>query len=160
MIFESPLPFLFLPMRQRPKTSKTVGHAVPLLLEQEGATCQTYLTTGTRMNFHHLPVRAGNTRTALSLCPTNREEHFLTKLVEALVTHGGKGVPTFTKGSILAPAARVAEMKERFPGWPVFPYGNTVIFLAEPAVVGAYTRIGDYLSVQVWDPSKNVIVES
>ncbi len=159
MNLESPLPFIFVPTRQRPKTSN-VGHATPLLLEQDGSTCEMYVTTGTRSNFHLLPSRNGQTRTALSLCPTAQEHSFLARLVQFLVGVSAKGNPTFDKGSILTPPSELDRVKARFPGWATFPVslpdGQHVVAFAEPPSVGLYTRIGDYLSVQVWDPAKNV----
>lgn len=75
----------------------------------------------------------------------------------------GKGRPIFEGGSILANPNYVDRAKILFSGWPVFPYvakgeisPETLVLLAKPEVVGIYTRIGDYLSVQVWDPTRNV----
>lgn len=90
----------------------------------------------------------------MSYCTVDQEVPFLLKLLEFLKTLPESN-PVITKGSIVCPIGEKERYQKEYPGCPVFPVpeGTPAFLFALPLDVGTYTRIGDHLSVQIWDPS-------
>jgi hypothetical protein len=90
-------------------------------------------------------------------CPPEKEGNFMLKLVEALKPYASKS-PLEKVSSILAPQRLIPHLKQKHPEASLFPFpgNNDVVYLMSPAECGEYIRIGNYLAIQVWDPSRTV----